>query len=371
MQVFTKKKGFTLIEILVVIAIIGILAGVILVSLGKARSRARDAKRQSDIQQVLTAQVIYYGDNEKYLTGVATSGIPAIGTYLGAFDDPQASPSNDKHYVWLDNISCDQSFCVYATLESGQYFAASENGTKLLDFNATPTNGCVCFTASGESEGEENNKANGETCTLGSECVSSFCVDGHCCNSACTGSICQTCGDYSSDGAGSCGYVNDSSQDPRSDCGAAGCLVSKCNGNSYACVASSVAANTSATVGGDIVYCDKNGRLWTQTQSGIFNWDSALTQCSGLTYAGFDDWLLPSCVSHVKNSNCILYQFGIDVCGSYPCSPTAWDPGAKTLNYWSSTSYNSTHSWYVFFNLGNVYMYYKTDSYYVRCVRGS
>jgi len=370
MKISVKKKGFTLIEILVVIAIIGILAGIILVSLGKARSKARDAKRQSDIQQVLTAQVIYYGDNEKYMTGVATSGIPAIGTYLGAFDDPQTN----KHYEWLDNTACDQSFCVYATLESGQYFAASENGTKLLDFNATPTDGCACWTASGGSEqnpGEGGNKANGETCTLGSECASSFCVDGYCCNSSCTGSICQTCGDYSSGGAGACGYVNSSFQDPRSDCSAAGCLISKCTGSSYACVDNPIAAGTSATFNGDIVYCDNNGRLWTPTQSGTFDWNSALTQCSGLTYAGLDNWVLPSCVSHLKNSNCMLYQFGIDACGGYPCSPTAWDSRAQTLNYWSSTPYSSIYSWYVYFNAGNVYIYYKTDSYYVRCVRGS
>ncbi len=46
------KSGFTLVEILVVIAIIGLLAGVVLVGLGPARQRARDTRRLSDINQI-------------------------------------------------------------------------------------------------------------------------------------------------------------------------------------------------------------------------------------------------------------------------------------------------------------------------------
>jgi len=146
------KKGFTLIELLVVIAIIGILAGIVLVSLGGARSKARDAKRQSDIRQVATAQEMYVGDTENYFTSAATSGIPAIGTYLSALDDPQAPT---KHYNWLDNTGCvgteaGQHYCAYATAENKgtctttRYFAVSEKGAKEICNNA-PTDGCACW----------------------------------------------------------------------------------------------------------------------------------------------------------------------------------------------------------------------------------
>ncbi|MFH1713569.1 MAG: type II secretion system protein, partial [Patescibacteria group bacterium] len=50
-----KQKGFTLIELLVVIAIIGMLSSIVLVSLNPARQKSRDAKRLSDMKQIVLA----------------------------------------------------------------------------------------------------------------------------------------------------------------------------------------------------------------------------------------------------------------------------------------------------------------------------
>jgi prepilin-type N-terminal cleavage/methylation domain-containing protein len=136
-QKFTKKnKGFTLIELLVVIAIIGILAGIVLVALGGAREKARDAQRQSDIRQIGLAMEMYYDEGQAYLDSAAIPG--AIGDYLNPMP---TDPINDGSYIygWADNTGDSQSYCVYALLESGSYFAASQKGAGMKTVTGTPS----------------------------------------------------------------------------------------------------------------------------------------------------------------------------------------------------------------------------------------
>lgn len=63
------QPGFTLIELLVVIAIIGLLSSIVLASLNTARTKARDAKRQSDLKQLQLALELFYDSNGSYPVG--------------------------------------------------------------------------------------------------------------------------------------------------------------------------------------------------------------------------------------------------------------------------------------------------------------
>jgi len=74
------KKGFTLVELLVVIAIIAILSTLSVVALNSARTKARDARRLSDIKQIRTALEMYFDSNMAYPDPTASTTI-GTGSY--------------------------------------------------------------------------------------------------------------------------------------------------------------------------------------------------------------------------------------------------------------------------------------------------
>lgn len=79
------KKGFTLIEVLLVVVILAALAGIVLVAINPARQTAatNDAVRSSHVGQILSAIAQYQVENSALPSGIGTGALE-IATGSGA-----------------------------------------------------------------------------------------------------------------------------------------------------------------------------------------------------------------------------------------------------------------------------------------------
>ena len=82
MSKVTKARGFTLIEILVVIGLIAILAAIVLIAINPARqfAQARNSQRESNVNTILNAIGQRIADNKGLFPAATGCVVPIVGT---------------------------------------------------------------------------------------------------------------------------------------------------------------------------------------------------------------------------------------------------------------------------------------------------
>jgi len=147
-----SKRGFTLIEILIVVAIIGILSSVVLVGLSSFRARGRDAKRIADLRETQNALELYYAKYSTYPNVVNTWAdlrtlLVSPGTGIGVStisDDPLSDSPQAWHYGY--GVSADgQRYVIGAQLEDSNN-AALNDSIHNTDIPITVNNVSGCAT---------------------------------------------------------------------------------------------------------------------------------------------------------------------------------------------------------------------------------
>lgn len=150
-------KGFTLIEILIVVGIIAILASVVLIGLGPTQRIGRDARRIADLRQVQAALELYF-NKCGYYPGPVSSGPTCspfstittwsaltnsiIGSTLGVGQLPN-DPATGRNYFY-GAAAGGTGYVLGARLED------SNNPALRTDIDGT-VNGVNCGTATADT----------------------------------------------------------------------------------------------------------------------------------------------------------------------------------------------------------------------------
>lgn len=154
----TFSKGFTFIELMVAIAIIGVLSTVVMAGAASTRKSARVAQRVSDIKRVQSALDLYYANNKSYpSTGGAYRGVCPSYNGSGAYTaknglvipglvpdyilsipvDPQTSATSDANCYLYNSNGIDYVFLVHQVTElsNGSSGASYAKYPELFDPN--------------------------------------------------------------------------------------------------------------------------------------------------------------------------------------------------------------------------------------------
>jgi len=146
-----NQKAFTLIEILVVIAIIGILTSLLLANFAQVRSRARDNQRKSDLNQIKKAFQMYLDDNYAYPTQAADNGFVFGGSftssstsapYMQSVPQDPLYPDEDYQYTYAHSTDTD-TYLLKANLENDSDKSSTPSYNR-CDLTPTPGYYVIC-----------------------------------------------------------------------------------------------------------------------------------------------------------------------------------------------------------------------------------
>jgi type IV pilus assembly protein PilA len=126
---FFGNKGFTLVELLVVVAIMALLLSLVFVLFSSARAKSRDAKREAEIKSLQTALGIYVTNSGVYpvYTGPIT-GTDAMSSALltsGAIPDIPKDPINSGNYVYTYDSTDGRTYTITYYLETNTILGKS------------------------------------------------------------------------------------------------------------------------------------------------------------------------------------------------------------------------------------------------------
>lgn len=108
-----NEKGFTLIELMIVIAIIGILAAIAIPQFSAYRTRSYNSAAQADLRNAATAQEAYQVDNQTYCQTIGTLVGATYGLYTSANVSLSAAATAQTYTITASHSKGDATFVLH------------------------------------------------------------------------------------------------------------------------------------------------------------------------------------------------------------------------------------------------------------------
>ena len=148
MKIFKNRSGFTLLELLVVISIIGILIAIGSAAFSTAQKKGRDARRRADIKALQDGFEQYYSENDgSYVASCATMTGNTDYFPAGPLVDPKGASYDFTNYYTVGvTDGCElTSYVVCAILETGG--GNSSSGTSMVPVTDGAFGAFFCLTS--------------------------------------------------------------------------------------------------------------------------------------------------------------------------------------------------------------------------------
>ncbi|MFP6641041.1 MAG: prepilin-type N-terminal cleavage/methylation domain-containing protein [Myxococcota bacterium] len=161
-QLRKSTKGFTLIELMIVVAIIGILAAIAIPNFIRFQLKSKSSEGKVNLAAIRTAEEGYMAEFGSYIAATASPAVTALGSAKVAFADTGTAPANFDTLGWEPEgnvyfsygvgVGTDNTFTATAAADidgdgTDQVWGYSKSTPAGAVGNSAATTGHTCATA--------------------------------------------------------------------------------------------------------------------------------------------------------------------------------------------------------------------------------